>query len=73
MHSEPAQEGDFIAEYVGEIISEAEAKRREDLKSRMGMSYNFALNAEMTIDAMWFGNATRCVSYPVCIGTHRTC
>ncbi|OBT78224.1 hypothetical protein VF21_03071 [Pseudogymnoascus sp. 05NY08] len=61
--AEPVKEGDFIAEYVGEIIGEAEVNRRDALVQRIGNSYNFALNAEMTIDAMWFGNATRFINH----------
>ncbi|OBT82387.1 hypothetical protein VE02_08496 [Pseudogymnoascus sp. 03VT05] len=61
--AEPVKEGDFIAEYVGEIIGEAEVDRRDALVQRIGNSYNFALNAEMTIDAMWFGNATRFINH----------
>ncbi|ELR03547.1 hypothetical protein VC83_03424 [Pseudogymnoascus destructans] len=61
--AEPVQEGDFIAEYVGEIIDEAEVDRRDALVQRVGNSYNFALNAEVTIDAMWFGNATRFINH----------
>ncbi|OBT61144.1 hypothetical protein VE03_09560 [Pseudogymnoascus sp. 23342-1-I1] len=61
--NEPVQKGDFIAEYVGEIIGDAEANRRGALLKGIGMSYNFTLNAEMTIDAMWFGNATRFINH----------
>ncbi|KFY39257.1 hypothetical protein V494_04065 [Pseudogymnoascus sp. VKM F-4513 (FW-928)] len=61
--NEPVQVGDFIAEYVGEIITEPELDRREAIKRRMGMSYNFTLNAETTIDAMWYGNATRFINH----------
>ncbi|KFZ13542.1 hypothetical protein V502_06546 [Pseudogymnoascus sp. VKM F-4520 (FW-2644)] len=60
---EPVKKGDFIAEYVGEIIGEPEVKRRDALVERIGNSYHFQLNAEMTIDAMWFGNATRFINH----------
>ncbi|KAL5348988.1 hypothetical protein ACLOAV_006414 [Pseudogymnoascus australis] len=61
--AEPVQKDDFIAEYVGEIIGDAESNRRGALLKGIGVSYNFTLNAEMTIDAMWFGNATRFINH----------
>jgi hypothetical protein len=71
--AEPVQTGDFIAEYVGEIIDNAEVERRDDFQKRIGNSYIFNLNAEVAIDSMWFGNATRCVTYLVCTSIHHTC
>ncbi|KFX96984.1 hypothetical protein O988_05065 [Pseudogymnoascus sp. VKM F-3808] len=61
--AESVQEGDFIAEYVGEIIDHTEVDRRDDLVKKMGMSYNFDLNMDVVIDAMWFGNATRFINH----------
>ena len=42
---EPCRKGDFIDEYVGEIITDAEARRREAVYERRNMSYLFDLNS----------------------------
>jgi SET domain-containing protein len=48
---EEAEKGDFIAEYVGEIISQDEVERRGGLYDRVKSSYVFALNADYALDA----------------------
>jgi len=65
MRSEPARKGDFIAEYVGEIITTAEEERRESVTTTgsASIAYLFSLNNDATIDAYRMGNATRYVCY----------
>ena len=41
---EPCRKGDFVGEYVGEIITEAEATRREAVYDKRNLSYLFTLN-----------------------------
>ncbi|KIW98713.1 uncharacterized protein Z519_00375 [Cladophialophora bantiana CBS 173.52] len=51
--------GDFIGEYVGEIISKTEGDRRGALYHLRNQEYLFALNATQEIDASNHGNKTR--------------
>ncbi|PVU94029.1 hypothetical protein BB561_002861 [Smittium simulii] len=60
------QRGQFVAEYVGEIITYAEAERRGKQNDKLGSTYLFDLdfetpedvNPEFTIDAEKCGNIT---------------
>ncbi|EXJ75865.1 uncharacterized protein A1O5_00372 [Cladophialophora psammophila CBS 110553] len=51
--------GDFIGEYVGEIISKTEGDRRGALYHLRNQEYLFALNATQEIDASNHGNKMR--------------
>jgi hypothetical protein len=60
---EPALKGDFLAEYVGEIITSKEADRRGLVYDEAKCSFLFDLNAELTIDAWRYGNTSRFINH----------
>jgi hypothetical protein len=55
--------GAFIAEYVGEIISNAECGRRSEVYDKVKMSFIFDLNDEVVIDAYRYGNVERFINH----------
>ncbi|PWA03555.1 hypothetical protein BB558_000241 [Smittium angustum] len=65
------QEGQFIAEYVGEIITYSEADRRGKLNDKLGSTYLFDIDfetaenmtPEFTIDAEKYGNITHFLNH----------
>ena len=61
--AEPAKQGEFIAEYVGEIISEAESVRRSEIYDKLKVSFIFDLNEEVTIDSFRYGNIERFINH----------
>lgn len=61
--AEPAKQGDFVAEYVGEIISEAESVRRSEIYDKLKVSFIFDLNKEVTIDSYRYGNIERFINH----------
>eukprot|EP00088_Acartia_fossae_P069037 TRINITY_DN8905_c0_g1_i2.p1 TRINITY_DN8905_c0_g1~~TRINITY_DN8905_c0_g1_i2.p1 ORF type:complete len:674 (-),score=159.49 TRINITY_DN8905_c0_g1_i2:418-2415(-) len=56
---ETAEKGDFIAEYVGEMINQDECESRGRVYDKSKMSYMFTLNDEYTLDAARFGGIIR--------------
>lgn len=57
----PPRADEFIIEYVGEIISEDEATRREE--SGTDVSYLFDVNLDTVIDATRKGNVSRFINH----------
>lgn len=61
--AEPVARGAFIAEYVGEIISYAEAARRAETYNALKVSFLFDLNDEVAIDSFRYGNLERFINH----------
>ncbi|XP_059615387.1 nuclear receptor binding SET domain protein [Phlebotomus argentipes] len=66
------QEGDFVVEYVGEIINAEEAERRirKKQEERSNVYYLLTLTKDLTIDAEHKGNHSRFINHscdPNCI------
>jgi SET domain-containing protein len=61
--AEPVKQGEFIAEYVGEIISYAECGRRSEIYDKLKVSFIFDLNDEVVIDSYRYGNLERFINH----------
>uniref|UniRef100_A0A1B0DB53 Histone-lysine N-methyltransferase n=1 Tax=Phlebotomus papatasi TaxID=29031 RepID=A0A1B0DB53_PHLPP len=69
---EDIREGDFVIEYVGEILNEAEVERRIKYKreERNNVYYFLTLTKDLTIDAEHKGNNARFINHscdPNCV------
>ena len=59
---EDLEEGDFIGEYQGEIISQPESDRRGAMYHLLGSEYLFILSATQQVDATNYSNKTRFIN-----------
>lgn len=58
--NEPVKYGDYLGEYVGEIITKKRDEERHALLDRRrDCNYLFTLNGDLTIDSGYYGNVTR--------------
>lgn len=58
--NETVKYGDYLGEYVGEIITkELDEERHALLDRQRDCNYLFTLNADLTIDSGYYGNITR--------------
>ena len=55
----PLDKGDFLGEYVGEVLGQQEADRRGKVYDRIDNSYLFNLNQQYVLDARQRGNKLR--------------
>ncbi|KAJ3476931.1 hypothetical protein NLI96_g10817 [Meripilus lineatus] len=61
--AEPANCGDLICEYTGELIYEPTARTRTLLQKHLHRSYDFKLNSSFDIDAARAGNEARFINH----------
>jgi len=57
------EKGDFLIEYLGELISHEEADRRGQIYDRRMSSYLFHLNDKQVVDACPKGNRSRFLNH----------
>ncbi|KAF4616618.1 hypothetical protein D9613_008894 [Agrocybe pediades] len=61
--SEPCESGDFIGEYVGEMICEPTVLSRGFASTHLKRSYVFGLNPTFSLDSSRVGNETRYMNH----------
>ncbi|KAI9726285.1 MAG: hypothetical protein M1828_001558 [Chrysothrix sp. TS-e1954] len=59
---EAAKKGEYIAEYVGELVSGSEAERRAVIYHENKAQYLMGLNKVQDLDATYMGNKTRFIN-----------
>ncbi|KAL6759487.1 hypothetical protein V8C86DRAFT_2573324 [Haematococcus lacustris] len=58
-----AGKDEFLGEYTGDLITQAEADRRGRVYDQMNNSYLFDLNEQWVLDARYRGNKMRCANH----------
>jgi len=61
--AEAAGAGDFVGEYVGELVSAAEGHRRGRTYDALGVSYLATLSQTTIVDAARVGSRTKFISH----------
>ncbi|KAF8890247.1 hypothetical protein CPB85DRAFT_1333334 [Mucidula mucida] len=61
--AETIKKGEFISEYVGELIYDATVDSRSELANHRRRSYVFRLNSEVSIDSSYICNETRYMNH----------
>jgi len=61
--AEPAAAGDFVGEYVGELVSNEEARARGRVYDAMGVSFLYSITKTVNIDAKYMGNRTKFINH----------
>ena len=59
----PLQKGDYVHEYIGEVISQEEAERRGQLYDKQNLSYLFNLSSEYCVDGNHKGSVARFINH----------
>ncbi|MCJ1376650.1 hypothetical protein MMC20_007893 [Loxospora ochrophaea] len=60
---EPVKKGEFLGEYVGEVVSNDEAETRGLIYNKRNLSYLFSLNRTQTLDSTRVGNKFRYINH----------
>ncbi|KDQ53748.1 hypothetical protein JAAARDRAFT_161438 [Jaapia argillacea MUCL 33604] len=60
---EPAKIGDYISEYIGELIYEPTVDSRDDVARHRGRTYLFGLNEGVSVDSSLAGNEMRYINH----------
>ncbi|PSC75269.1 Histone-lysine N-methyltransferase, H3 lysine-4 specific isoform A [Micractinium conductrix] len=60
---QPIKRDSFVIEYVGQVVSNAVADRRERVYEAQGLFYMFRLDKQQVIDATRAGNAARYINH----------
>jgi SET domain-containing protein len=60
---EGVEKGDYITEYIGEVISQEEAERRGTIYDKINCSYLFNLTSTQCLDATRAGNLAKFINH----------
>ncbi|KAE9398446.1 SET domain-containing protein [Gymnopus androsaceus JB14] len=60
---EPAEPGELITEYLGELIYELTTESRDDVSTHRRRNYLFDLNAGLALDGEFAGNESRYINH----------